>query len=112
MTSLAAEVVVAAVLILSLQAQVAQVAAVVRKYQQTCPESLYCWLPATPSCDTSRSVSSPLSWTFLTICCIPSAVVAGHTEYMSVSEGSMLGPAQEKGGRGHQWWGQDEAVQY
>jgi len=34
-------------------AWLAGVVALVRKYQQTCPESLYCWLPVASSCNTS-----------------------------------------------------------
>jgi len=93
---------VAAALILSPQARAAQVAAVVRKNQQSCPESFYCW----------RSGSSPSGRAFLIICRAPPAVVAGQAEYMSASEGSVLEPAQGKGGRGRQQRGRDEAVQY
>jgi len=90
----------AAVRFLSPPAWAAEVAALVRKYQQTCPKRLSCWLAATPSSDTSQSASLPSAWAFLIICHAPLAVIVGHTEYMTVSVGSVLGLAQGKGGEG------------
>ena len=56
-------------------------------------------------------VSLPSAQDFLTICCAPLAVVASHTEYMSVSVGVslVLGPAQGEG-RGYQQQGWDEGI--
>jgi len=57
-------------------------------------------------------VSLPSAQDFLTICHAPLAVIASHTEYMSVSVGMslVLGPAQGEG-RGYQQQGRDEGVQ-
>ena len=89
--------------ILSPPARAAEVTAIVRKYQQTCQESLHWWSHAaplaTPSRDTSRSASSPSGRSFPAICRALPAVVAGHAEYMSALWARCWG-RHRGGGRG------------
>ena len=54
-----AEVVAAAVRILSPPVQAVEISTVVRKYKRTYLEGLLCWPPVAPSFDTSQSVSWP-----------------------------------------------------